>query len=79
MQIDKGVAKVIDGKLLAPSLTATFGGSADLGNRSVDLWALAKPVAADQPQTDVHALRLKITGPWDNWQVGLERAEPDAQ
>jgi AsmA protein len=77
LQIDKGVATVIDGKLLAPSLTGTFGGSADLGNRSVNLWALAKPVATES-QTDVRALRLKITGPWDNWQVGLERAEPDA-
>ncbi len=78
LQVDNGVAKVIDGKLLAPSLTATFGGNADLGNRSVDLWALAKPVAADQPQTGDQMLRLKITGPWDNWRIGIERAEPDA-
>ncbi|HEY1735040.1 MAG TPA: AsmA family protein, partial [Methylovirgula sp.] len=78
LQIDKGLAEVTDGTLSAPSLTATFGGDADLGNRNLDLWAVVKPTATDLPAAEDKPLHLKITGPWDSWQIGLERAEPDA-
>lgn len=72
--IDKGVATVNDGKLSAAALAAVFGGSADLGNRSFDLWALVKPTAPDQDPAGATPLRLKMTGPWDNAHIELERA-----
>jgi uncharacterized protein involved in outer membrane biogenesis len=73
LHIDKGVAAVNDGKLSAAALAATFGGNADLGSRSLDLWALVKPAASGQSPVGATPLRLKLTGPWDNAQIELER------
>ncbi len=76
LQIDHGIATIVDGRLHAESMAVNFGGSADLGNRHLDLWALARPVA-DQAVTAATPLRVAIKGAWDNLHVIVDRPPLD--
>lgn len=74
LRITKGVAEITDGRSHGDSLATRFGGTADLGDRNLDLWALARPLTtADKPGVPNHPLWLGIKGPWDDLHVMTDR------
>ncbi len=78
LQIAHGIATIADGHIDADGTAVRFGGSADLGDRNLDLWALAQPLAsADKPETAGTPLRLGIKGPWDNVNLIVDRPSPN--
>ncbi|MGB8278517.1 MAG: AsmA family protein [Methylovirgula sp.] len=77
LQIAHGIAKIADGHIDADGTAVSFGGSADLGDRNLDLWALAQPrAAADKADNAGTPLRLGIKGPWDNVNLIVDRPPP---
>jgi AsmA protein len=68
LQITNGIATIVNGRLQADALSIAFGGSADLGDRSLDLSVVAQPLVA-QAQPPAIPLALGIKGPWNDVQV----------
>ena len=77
LRIAKGVAEITDGRIHGDGLAMSFGGTANLGDRNLDLWALAHALPP-APQSGVpdQPLRLGIKGPWDNLHVIADRIAP---
>jgi AsmA protein len=72
LQITNGVATIVNGRLQADTLSIAFGGSADLGDRNLDLSVVAQPLVA-QAQPPGLPLALGIKGPWNDVQVTADR------
>ena len=68
VEIAKGVASIVDGHIDsaagAPGFAGHFGGSVDLGNRSLDLWATTAPAVASS--TPASPQRVTLSGPWND-------------
>jgi AsmA protein len=77
-QISQGVAKVADGHIHADSLAVVFGGSADIGERAIDVWAIARPGATEPQSATPTPLTVTVKGPWNNLQITAERAAAGA-
>jgi AsmA protein len=78
LKIAHGVANIVDGHVDGPAAASGFaghfGGSADLGGRSLNLWALAVPVAAPGTgDVQVSPLRVRLTGPWEHLNLAVDR------
>lgn len=67
LQIAHGVATILNGRLQADAMSIAFGGSANLGDRNLDLSVLAQPMVAEV--TSGTPLFLGIKGPWNDVQV----------
>ncbi len=77
LRINKGIAEIIDGRIHADGMAISFGGTAGLGDRNLDLWALARATGtAGQPAITARPLRLAIKGPWDDLHVVTDRPPP---
>ncbi len=68
LQITNGIATIVNGRLQADALSIAFGGSANLGDRSLDLSVVAQPLVA-QANPPSAPLALGIKGPWNDVQV----------
>jgi AsmA protein len=67
LRFAKGVASIEEGELENPSLWLGFGGSVDIGERGLDLHAIAKASAgAAAPGKEVPDFRFDIIGSWDD-------------
>ncbi|QXX73968.1 AsmA family protein [Methylovirgula sp. HY1] len=74
LKIAQGVAGITDGRIRGDNLALRFGGSVDLADRALDLWALAQTITADgKPGVPNPPLWLGVKGPWDDLQVSTNR------
>ena len=72
LQINRGIASIVNGRLQTEAMAMNFGGDANLGERSLDLWVLAQPVT-DPAKPASGGLRLAIKGPWSDVHVTAEQ------
>ena len=83
LQIVKGIAGITNGSVQGNGLAVSFGGTAGLGDRKLDLWALAEPTTATAepgatgtPGAMGTPLRLGVKGFWDDLHIVTDRQPP---
>jgi AsmA protein len=76
LHLAKGIAEIDQGQLRGPDIHLGLSGSADLGNRRVELSALGNTVApGDRRRIQSTPIRFNLTGPWDD--AHMVQARPD--
>jgi AsmA protein len=70
LHIEKGVADIEDGVLQSDNMRLGFGGAADIGERSLNIHAVATPAspspAAVQAKREGPQFRFDLAGSWDD-------------
>lgn len=66
LRLANGVASIEDGKLENPALRLALGGTMDFGERTLDLHAVAVPLAALKAGKEATDFRFDFGGSWDD-------------
>lgn len=83
VDIAQGVASIVDGHIDSaadtPGFAGHFGGSVDIGNRSLDLWATPAAAAASaNASTPASPRRVTLSGPWNDLSLATEASPSPA-
>ena len=77
LRIANGRAEIETGRLQTKSMNLAFGGAANLGERSFDLWAITQSARVAEGKAVAEApTRINLTGSWDTPQISVGPVKP---